>query len=132
MASGLYAKARKAFLDGDMDWLVDVFKVVLIDVADYTVNLTTHDFLDDVAAGARVGTPVTLTCQSVGNGVADATDATLTAVTGDPCEAILIYKFVTNDADSIPVAYIDGITVTPNGGDITIQWDAGASRIFSL
>ena len=40
-------------------------------------------------------------------------------------QGVLIYKFVTNDADSIPIAYIDGdlsgiFPFTANGGDIVI------------
>jgi len=33
------------------------------------------------------------------------------------------------------IAWIDtgtNLPVTPNGGDITVQWDAGANRIFKL
>jgi DNA-binding helix-hairpin-helix protein with protein kinase domain len=60
MANALYDKARKAFADGDIDLLNDTIKVVLIDAADYTVNLADHDFLNDVPSGARVGTPQTL------------------------------------------------------------------------
>lgn len=135
MPSGLYDAARAAFLGADIDWLVDTIRVVLIDAADYTVNLATHDFLDDVPSAARVGTPQTLGSKTATAGVADAADVTFSAVTGDQCEAILIYKFVTSDADSPLIAYIDsgtGLPVTPNGGDITVQWDSGANRIFKL
>jgi hypothetical protein len=33
------------------------------------------------------------------------------------------------------IAYINsgtGLPLTPGGGDVTIQWDAGASRIFKI
>ncbi len=65
MANGLYAAAKKKFLDQDagMDLLADTIKVTLIDVADYTVNLSTHDFYDDAVAGqvsvATLGTKTT-------------------------------------------------------------------------
>jgi hypothetical protein len=38
----------------------------------------------------------------------------------------LVFKFVTNDADSIPICFIDtgGFPITANGGDVTIQWNA--------
>lgn len=35
----------------------------------------------------------------------------------------------------VPIAYIDtgtGLPVTPNGSDITVTWDSGASKIFAL
>lgn len=41
-------------------------------------------------------------------------------------QAVLIYKHVTNDTDSVPIAYIDtgGFPFTANGGDVTITWHA--------
>ena len=91
-------------------------------------KMTGVDFLDDIASGARIGT-ATLSSKTVSAaGVFDAADSTLTAVTGDQCEAILLYQFVTNDADSRPFLLITGATsglpVTPNGGDINITWPA--------
>ena len=55
------------------------------------------------------------------------------AVTGNPAEAILIYIDTGSAATSRLVAWIDTATnlpVTPNGGDISIQWNA--SGIFQL
>lgn len=136
MASGLYDKGREGFLDGSIDWDTDDIRIILIDVADYTVNLATHDFLDDVPAGARVATSGALASKTVTAGVADAADVTLTAVTGDVSEAIVIYKHTGVAGTSRLIAYIDtassGLPVTPNGGDIVIAWDAGVNRIFKL
>lgn len=135
MANALYDKGRQGFLDGSIDWDTDTIKCCLIDAADYTVNLSTHDNLDDVPAGARVGTPQTLGSKTVTDGVADAADAVLPSVTGDPSEAILIWKDTGVESTSRLIAYIDtatGLPVTPNGGDITIQWDSGANKIFKL
>ncbi len=136
MANALYDKGREGFLDGSIDWDSDVIKAVLIDEALYTVDLANHDNLDDVPAGARVGTPQTLTGKTVTNGVADAADLTFPSVPlHDPVEAILIYKFLTGDADSRLIAYINsatGLPVTPNGGDIAVAWDNGANKIFKL
>lgn len=131
MASALYDKGREGFLDGSIDWDTDTIKCVLIDSADYTFSAA-HDFLDDVPSGARVGTAQTLASKTVTSGVADAADVTFTAVTGDPVEAIVIWKDTGSEATSRLIAYIDGISVTPNGGNITVAWDAGASRIFKL
>jgi len=135
MASALYDKARKAFADGDIDLLNDTIKCVLIDAADYTVDLANHDFLDDVPSGARVGTPQTLGTKSTTAGVFDAADVTFSSVSGDQCEAILIYKDTGTEGTSPLIAYIDsatGLPVTPNGGDIQIQWDSGSNKIFKL
>ncbi len=135
MANALYDKGREGFLDGTIDWDTQDIKVVLVDNADYTVNLATDDFLDDVAAAGRVATSANLTSKTVAAGVADAADVTFTAVSGDPCESIVIYYDTGSAATSRLIAYIDTATnlpVTPNGGDITIAWDNGANKIFKL
>lgn len=135
MANALYDKGRQGFLDGSIDWDTDVIKVVLVDAADYIVNLATDDNLDDVPAVARVATSGALASKTVTDGVADAADVTLTAVSGDPSEALVIYKDSGVESTSRLIAYIDtatGLPVTPNGGDITIAWDNGANKIFKL
>lgn len=57
--------------------------------------------------------------------VFDAADSTFTAVaSGSTIGSLVIYKFVTNDAGSTPLYFID-VTDTPtNGGDIVAPWSA--------
>ena len=133
--SGLYGLARAAFLGGDIAWDTDDIRCVLVDTFDYTVNIDVDAFLADVPAIARVATSGALTSKAVTLGVADAADVVLTSVTGDVSEAIVIYVHTGVDATARLIAYIDtatGLPVTPNGGDITIQWDNGANKIFKL
>ena len=137
MSNALYDFGREGFLDGSIDWDTNNIKLVLLDNADYTVNLTTHDNLDDVAAGARAtnGTSSNLASKTKTAGVADAADVLLTAVTGDPSESIVIYADSGVESSSRLICYIDtatGLPVTPNGGNITVQFDNGANRIFKL
>jgi len=136
MANALYDHGREGFLDGTIDWDTDNIKVVLIDTDDYTVDLANHEDLADVAAGARVATSANLSSKTVTAGVADAADVTLSSVTGDQSEALIIYQDTGVEGTSRLIAYIDtaasGLPVTPNGGDIEIQWDSGANRIFKL
>jgi hypothetical protein len=132
MASSLYTPFKKLLLDGDIDLLVDNIKVVLVDAADDTYSAA-HDFLDDVAAGARVATSGNLASKTTTGGAFDAADVTFTAVTGDVSEALIVYKDTGAAATSPLIAYIDtatGLPVTPNGGDIVVTWHA--SGIFSL
>lgn len=145
MANALYGKARQAFLDGDLDWATNTIKVTLIDTADYTLgaNIDVHQYmnLDTVPAAAKVAT-ATLGSKTSTLGVADAADATFPAVTGDPCEALIIWMdgggggTTQSGTADLLIAYIDtassGLPVTPNGGDITVTWDDGANKIFKL
>lgn len=141
MASVVYPKAKEALLQGSINLSSATVKAILVDTADYTYNAA-HDFFDDITTAGRVGASgattrasgVTLGSKTFTNGVFDAADAVLTAVTGDPCEAIVIYiDDGSADATSRLIAYIDtatGLPVTPNGADITITWNA--SGIFAL
>ena len=42
--SGLYGLARAAFLGGDIAWDTDDIRCVLVDTADYTVNIDVDDY----------------------------------------------------------------------------------------
>lgn len=135
MANALYDKGREKFLTGAINWSSDSIKAVLVDAADYTVNLSTHEFLSDITAGGRVATSAAFSSKTTTAGVADAADITFTAVSGDPSEALVIYKDTGSAATSPLIAYLDtatGLPVTPNGGDITVTWDNGSNKIFKL
>lgn len=137
MANVLYDKGREGFLDGSIDWDTDDIRIILVDGADYTFSAA-HDFLDDVAAGGRVAVSSALGSKTVTSGIADAADVTWTAVTGDPSEMIIGYKHTGTDATSRLIFKIDtvqgggALSVTPNGGDITVQWDNSTNKIFKL
>lgn len=133
MANALYNFGKESLLLGDISWDTDDIRVILVDTADYTVNLATDQFLSIIGAPARVATSGAFTGKTNADGVADAADVTLSAVTGDPAEALVIYKHTGVEATSILIAYIDSGTnlpVTPNGGDIVIQWNG--SGIFAI
>lgn len=147
MANALYGLARQSFLSQSpaLDWDTDTIKVFLVDSATYTVSIDVHQYLSDVPAAARMGNnggttradAPTLAGKTVALGVADASDVTITAVpAGNALEYILIFKDDgVADTSSPLIALIDtatGLPVTPNGGDITIQWDNGANKIFKL
>ncbi|WP_412079029.1 hypothetical protein ACLF6K_37430 [Streptomyces xanthophaeus] len=129
MASALYTSFKALLLNADIDLAADDIRAIIVDTADYTFSAG-HDFLDDVAAGSRIAVSSALGSKTTTGGIFDAADVTFTSVTGDSVEAIVLYKHTGSDATSDLIAYIDGVSVTPNGGNITIQWNA--SGIFAL
>lgn len=120
-----------------IDLIADNLKVVLIDTGTDT-PLTTDVFLSDISAGARIATSGNLTGKSITAGVFDATDPTITAVTGATVEGYLIYKDTGSAATSPLICWVDttptpsAISFTPNGGDVVVQFDNGANKIFKL
>lgn len=134
MANALYANFKQQLGLAGFDLAADTIKVVLVDTADYTPNLTTDTSLANIPAGARVATG-TLADQTWTGAVFDAADITFTAVTGDEAEALVLFKDTGTEATSLLIAIYDtvtGLPVTPNGGDIQIVWDNGANKIFRL
>ena len=133
MANAIYPKYKEALLDGstNIDLNDGTVKVALIDTGTYTYNAA-HDFYDDLSG--VVGTPGEIANTTVTNGLFDGDNVTFSSVTGNTVEALVIYIDTTVAGTSRLVAYIDtgvtGLPVTPNGGDITITWNA--SGIFQL
>ena len=129
MASAIYPKFKQKIMEGSINIPSDTIKIALVDTGTYTYS-SAHEFFSSVTG--VVGTPVTLGNKSVVNGVFDADDATFSAVSGNSVEAVVIYKDTGSAATSPLIIFIDGISVTPNGGSITIQFDSGANKIFAL
>lgn len=132
MANALYDLGRESFLKGEISWSGDNIKTVLVDTASYTANLATDQFLSDIPAGERVATSANLASKTTADGDADAADVTFSSVTGDQSEALVIYQDTGTASTSRLIAYIDtatGLPVTPNGGDIQVQW---STPIFTL
>lgn len=133
MANGKYKKSRKKFLDGDLDWLAQDFRAVLVDTGAYTVDLDNHEFLSDIPLAARIGTSGNLSGKTSTSGIADATDETVTGVSGNSVEAVAIIRWSGDAATSELICYIDsgtGFPYTPNGGNVNLQWAAGG--IFTV
>lgn len=137
MANALFDKGREKFLTGAISWSSDTIKECL--VRGYAVNLAAHEFLSDITGGGGgtiVATSAALGSKTTAAGVADAADVTHSAVAaGAAIPYIIIYKDTGVAGTSPLIAYIDTATnlpVTPNGGDITVQWDNGANKIFKL
>jgi hypothetical protein len=132
MANVIYDLGRESFLKGEISWDADNIVTVLVDLADYTANVATDQFITSVPAGARVAVSGNLASKTTTNGAADAADVTFSSVTGDISEALVIYQNTGVEGTSRLIAYIDtatGLPVTPNGGDIQVQWSA---PIFTL
>lgn len=138
MANTVYPLFKQALLSGtpSINMTSDTIKVAI--VRGYTYSAA-HDFYDDITGiggGTIVGTPQTLGSKVFTNGVFDAADPTFTAVaSGAACAHLVIYKDTGTGSTSPLIALIDtatGLPVTPNGSDITIAFDPGASKIFAL
>lgn len=135
MANALYDSGREKFLGGDIDWDANTIKLMFIDEADDTIDLATDDFHDDRAGASIVATSGAFASKTKTAGHADAADVTVTAVTGDPFESIDIFADSGSSATSPLILNIDtatGLPATPGGGNVTVAWDNGTDKIFTV
>ncbi len=140
MANFIYTEAKRALAEGEIDFASDDIRVVLC------MTNTTCDTEEDVTLmngfsgdgldeydGSNYGRAA-LANEAVASDEAndraefDATDYEFTAlgVGTRQCQGAVLYQHVTNDTDSIPIAWIDagGFPFDGNGGNVTIQWNA--------
>lgn len=139
MANALYVAFRNGVLGSHatrVDLDADTIKAALIDHGTDTPNVSTDDFYNDISAGLVGSLSSALTSKTIGTvaaGVFDADNVTFTAVSGASVESVNLLKDTGNTATSDLIAYFDtgtGLPVTPNGGDITVTWNA--SGIFTF
>src|SRR4029077_1016080 len=142
--SGVYDIAKQLMLGSTASRLdldsTDVIKCGLVDkTTDYTAYAPTNTSMTPIVRYAGT-TDQTLTGAIVTNSPTVAFDSTVdptftaVAVSGTKTVGgLIIYKFVTNDAGSTPICFIDGFTaVVPNGGEITVNFDKGKKQNFPL
>jgi hypothetical protein len=136
MPNALYDAGRENVLKGDIAWLSDNIRIAFIDEADDTIDLAADADMGDRVSGSIVATSGNLASKTATGGVADAADIQVLTVSGDQFESIDIFKYSgLGAASDLLIANIDtavGLPYTPSGGDIVVQWDSGANKIFKL
>lgn len=133
MASFTYNEGANGLTSGGtITWASDTIKARLVASA-ATINKDDTTMTGHTA----IGTDQTLASKTKTKDttndriVFDAADPVWTAVAGGSTVGTVdIFKFVTNDAGSTPIASLDITDTATNGGDITIQFDANG--IFYL
>lgn len=139
MANALFDIYKEAMLGGGnqggtlIDLTSDTINVILVDTGTYNPAAATDEDYADLSPDPVVGSAQTLGTITTTNGTFDAADSTFTSVTGNSVEELCIYKFTGTPANDVLLVTFDtatGLPVTPNGGDIVIQWNA--SGIFAL
>jgi hypothetical protein len=135
----LFPLGREGYANAEVAWYTATIKMALC--RGYTYDAA-DKFVADLASVTQVAV-ATLGTKTYALGVCDAADGTFGAVNaGAACDCLIIYQAsavgggadVATNAQRL-IAYIDngtGLPVTPNGGEITYAFDAGAVKIFKL
>ena len=142
MSNFLYDNAREKFLNGDISWSRDTFKVLLL-TSEYVADKSSHTNLVNVVSTSRIATSSELVGKDVSSGSASASNIIFTDVTANKViKSMIIVKQNSGDteADSLLIAHIDtadGITgqnggLTTDGSNIEIDWAGTDNIIFKL
>lgn len=138
MANVIYDKYKEALLNlaANADLTGGSVKISLVDTGITTFSSTQEFYSDlvDIATGQLA--VANLDNITVTNGVVDADNVTFVSAanTASDAEALVIWIDTANTATSRVVAWIDtnidGLPISPTGGDIDIVWST--SGIFKL
>jgi hypothetical protein len=137
MANLIYNNAKKIIGDGSIDWDAggQTFRVLLTTAA-YTPDIDAHVFVssitNELSGGAYVRKDIVNRAVTVDN-ANDRADykgdnVTWTALNAGTAAWCVLFKLVTNDADSLLIAALDIPDTLTNGTDFTLRWDSQASN----
>jgi hypothetical protein len=138
VASFVYTHAKALLLTAGLNFSTQDIRVMLVmtnttadteqDV-DTISAFTTLDEYDGANYARQALTGEAVAEDEANNrGEFDANDATFTALGAGTrqAQAAVVFRHMTDDTDSIPIAYIDtgGFPFSGNGGNIVLQWHA--------
>lgn len=132
MANAVYPEYKEFLLSAaanvslNVDDATDGPFCALVDTGTYTYSAA-HDFFNDLSG--IVGTDQRITGPTVANGLFDGGDLTYTSVSGNSVEALVVYRHNSGASSTWKLVFyedtgVTGLPVTPNGGNITVTWNA--------
>jgi hypothetical protein len=134
--AGVYNRGKFIIANSSLDWASDTIRTLLVD-SSYTFdpdsNFVADVSSDEVSDGSYAR--VTLSNKGVTeddtNDLAslDADPADYGVLTGVTPSGIVVFKFVTNDADSPLISFSDaGFGATANGAGYVVNWEGGSDN----
>jgi hypothetical protein len=138
MSNFLFTNYRNIVFQAPPNLSSATIRAMFVDHADDTPVIG-DDFIDDIASAARV--PALASCPALGSktfgtvaaGVFDAADTVFTALSGDQSESLILVEDSGTESTSDLIARWDtatGLPLTPNGADVTVQWNASGIITF--
>lgn len=143
MANAVYGKGRQHILQGDIAYLTDSIRCFMC-TSGYTASINADEFVSSIGSGSNPTMPANtlgvladsiFASKTSTLGTANAANLTFHSISGSQITQLIILKDTSNWATSPLIARIDtatGLPLTPNGGDININWDTGSNKIFTL
>lgn len=140
MANKIYPKALERSMKTGLDLLSANVKAVFVDAASYTYS-DAHEFLSDIAVGARIATSGNLAGKTVATVTTDdarfdCDDFSVTFASAQPtCEALVYYVDTGTASTSYLIKYMDtsaSLPLTPPPGGGVVNVTVSANGVFEL
>jgi len=126
VASQLYPKGAENILEGNAQFGTHNFKVLF-----YSGSFNSaHEFHSDLTGASIIATSGNLASVVATNGVVNANDITITAVTGSAFTHVILFRDTGTSATSPLIAIFDVASFTPTGGDVNVVFHT--SGLFSI
>ena len=146
MANFVYSRAKAKLMSGDLDLNADDIRALLVmtnttadteEDSEFVSSITTLDEMDGAGYSRQTLTGEAVAVDTTNNrGEFTANDIKFMNVSAGTrnVAAVVLIKHVTNDTDSIPIAYIDTdstnyLAYSPNGGSIIVAAASGRGLI---
>jgi len=128
VASQLFPKGAENILEGNAIFGTHNFKVLFYSGA----ITTTWEFHSSLTGGSIIATSgnLTIDTNTPGNGVVDAANITITAVSGSAFTHVILFRDTGTSATSPLICVWDVASFTPTGGDVNVVFNA--SGLFSI
>jgi hypothetical protein len=126
--SFMFNAGAQGLLAGTINWGSDTIRARLVESSasldeDATAMTGIGVTGNDQTLGTKTGPTKDDTNDRSTYGAANPTFASQPL--GDPVDRLVVFKFSTDDAGSVPIACVDITEVTPNGGDISVAFGGG-------
>lgn len=136
MANFVYAKAKQALLNGEINVSASNYRVALLNSNLYSPNQMTDEYVSSIPPGALVARSGNISGVTNTNGVLDANDVDVEC-DGSFFDSIVVYQVGASDSSSKLFFYIDTSTGLPFEGSnssltVTISWSDTANKILAL
>lgn len=131
---GQYEKGVRHIMGKDVDLANDAIGVILVDLSIYVANLDTDESLANITVAAIIGEKL-LTGKILDGTTFRADNVVFPAVPDtDPQIGAYVVFLDTGDLNTSWILYYDDesppFPITPDGTEISIEWDAGPNGIF--
>jgi hypothetical protein len=131
----MFDSGKTELMSGNIDLVNTSISAALLDLSLYSPDLVNDTSLADIPEAALVSETL-LTSKTIDNTTFRADDAVFNSVTSEQTvTAVVVFVDAeTFSASTLICLFDDAVAfpVTPDGTDITVQWDAGADGILRL